>query len=329
MPNGSCAFSICCAVVLVTAGSTARTASVVRMPGHVAEIVQVPTAAPAPEAGPPAPPVFHAESALVILHVNVFDDDHDAVPDLPQSAFTVQEDGTPQTISFFSSEEVPVASGLVLDNSSSFIAHRDMVVAGARAFAASRRPEDEAFTVIFNEHVRSGLPPGVQFSHSEPTLLWGLRVYRPGGRTALYDAVIAAIDHVERAMLQKHVLVVLSDGDDNASVHSEREMHARVASSDVIIFTVGAGVIIAGHSRPSLLRELARESGGRAYFPESERGVVDAFAQIGRNIRRGYRIGYVPSHDAPGKYHSISVRVRVPGRDHLRAYARHGYLAPN
>ena len=114
-----------------------------------------------------APPVFKSQSDLVVLHVNVFDGKSDAVPQLPQSAFQVFEEGQSQAITFFSDSDVPVAAGLVIDNSSSMLTRRAMVAAGSQAFVTSSHPEDELFTVIFNEHVRFGLQSGPRF-HQKP-----------------------------------------------------------------------------------------------------------------------------------------------------------------
>ena len=111
--------------------------------------------------------VFRAHSDLVVLHVNVFDGRSDAVPDLPQDAFSVVEDGKPQEITFFNSADVPVAVGLVVDNSGSMIARQQMVVAGGLAFADASHPEDELFVIVFNENVRFGLPPTVPFTHNK------------------------------------------------------------------------------------------------------------------------------------------------------------------
>src|SRR5688500_15006229 len=113
-----------------------------------------------------AAPVFKAESELVVLHVNVFDGRSDAVPNLPGDAFTVVEDNTPQKITFFSSEDVPVAVGLIVDNSGSMITRRPMVIAGTKTFAESSHPEDELFTIVFNEHVRHGLPETLLFTRN-------------------------------------------------------------------------------------------------------------------------------------------------------------------
>src|SRR6185369_17079055 len=101
----------------------------------------------------PPPQVFRAQSDLVVLHVNVFDGRSDAVPDLPQAVFRVWEDDKPQDITFFGGADVPVAVGLILDNSGSMIARQQMVVAGGSAFARSSHPEDELFTIQFNENI--------------------------------------------------------------------------------------------------------------------------------------------------------------------------------
>ena len=111
-------------------------------------------------------PVFKAVSELVVLHVNVFDGRSDAVPNLPEQVFQVAEDNQPQQITFFSNVDVPVAVGLIVDNSGSMIARRPMVLAGAKAFAESSHPEDEVFTVVFHEHIRHGLPGSLPFTQS-------------------------------------------------------------------------------------------------------------------------------------------------------------------
>ncbi len=284
----------------------------------------------AQDPAPAGEQVFRAQSDLVVLHVNVFAGRSDAVPGLPQDAFTVIEDGRPQQISFFSSADVPVSTGLVVDNSGSMIARQQMVITGALAFASGSHPEDELFAVIFNEHVRFGLPPGVWFTHSRPMVQGALSRFRPGGKTALYDAVVAAIDHLENATHQKRVLIVLSDGEDNASRLSKDDMLAKAARSNTIIYTVSSATagVTGGDGDPRVLRRLADSSGGIAYFPGTDKDVVSAFEEIAGNIRRGYALGYVPSntnHD--GRFRRVQVRVRAPGRTKLTIRARDGYLA--
>ncbi len=289
------------------------------------------------QAGPAQPqgsqttelPVFRAQSNLVVLHVNVFDRRSDAVPNLPQSAFSVTEDGTPQDITLFGSADVPVAVGLVIDNSSSMMTRHAMVAAGTKAFAESSHPADEAFTIIFNENIRHGLPDNVPFTQNRILLESTLRRFRTGGMTALHDAVVEGIEHLEEASHQKHVLVVLSDGEDNASRHSEANMIERAARSNTLIYTVSTEQIVSGVGNRGLLRKLAEVSGGLAYFPKSEADVVAALKEIAENIRRGYSIGYVPTNTvSDGRYRRVKVAVRLPGGNNLKVNARDGYLAP-
>lgn len=276
----------------------------------------------------PAQPMFTTATDLVVLHVNVFDGRADAVQDLPQTAFTVLDDDQPQEITFFRSEAVPVAVGLVIDNSGSMIARRAMVIAGANAFAASSLPDDELFTVIFNEHVRYGLPDGVAFTRSRQQLLSALARYPAGGKTALYDAVIDGLRHLAATPLRKKALIVLSDGEDNASTRTGAQMLEASRASDALIYAVAKRDTESGAGGdPGIMRRLAEVSGGVAYFPRREMEVVESFAEIAGNIRRGYSIGYVPATGGDGKYHRIKVNVRVPGR-RLTAHARHGYTSP-
>lgn len=274
-------------------------------------------------------PVFKSESNLVVLHVNVFNGRSDAVPNLPETAFHVTEDNTPQSITFFNNEDVPVAVGLVIDNSGSMLTRRSMVLAGTRAFAESSHPEDELFTIVFNEHIRKGLPETIAFTRNRVQIEAGLNRFPAGGMTALHDAVIAGLEHLQEASHQKRVLVVLSDGDDNASQHSSDTMLERVTRSDALIYTVSTADLDSSVGKPRLLRKLAEISGGATYTPDSEAEVVAAFRTIADNIRRGYSIGYVPTNTAQdGRFRRVKVDVRAPGLKNLKVNARDGYLAP-
>lgn len=277
----------------------------------------------------PAIPIFKAQSDLVVLHVNVFDGRSDAVPSLPETSFHVVEDNQPQRITFFRNEDVPVAVGLVVDNSGSMITRRPMVMAGTKAFANSSHPEDEVFTIIFNEHVRHGLPESIKFTTSRPHIEVAVSRFPTGGRTALHDAVVAGLEHLQEASHQKRVLVVLSDGDDNASQHSDDEMFERASRSDALIYTISTANLVSESGKPRVLKKLAEVSGGVAYTPGSEREVVEAFREIADNIRRGYSIGYVPTNQAhDGRFRRVKVSVRAPGHKNLKVVARDGYLAP-
>jgi len=283
---------------------------------------------PAEQPPPEEQQVFKAGAELVVLHVNVFNGRSDAVPNLPQNAFTIYEDGKPQDIAFFEAGDVPVTVGLVIDNSTSMLTERDLVFAGTRAFADSSHPEDQMFAIVFNERVRLGLPRSIEFTTNRLQLVASLARFTPGGKTALYDAVIAGLDQLDKGAYQKHVLVVLSDGGDNASEHSEKEMLRRVEASSALIYTiVDPEVFTPGEGNRGVLRRLAKLSGGLAYFPKSERDVVENFMEIAANIRRGYSIGYAPgssSHEHD-RAHRVKVTVRVPGRSDLSVRVRNGY----
>jgi Ca-activated chloride channel family protein len=259
----------------------------------------------------------------------VFNGRSDAVPGLPQTAFTVFEDEKPQEISFFNAGDVPVTVGLVVDNSTSMMTERELVTAGTSAFAQSSHPEDEMFALVFNEHVRRGLPDTVQFTTNRTLLQASMLRIPPGGKTALYDAVIEGLNHLDRGSYQKHVLVLLSDGGDNASRHTEREMLDRVAMSNAIVYTVvDPDVFTPGEGDRNVLKRLAKLSGGVAYFPKNSRDVVKDFEEIAGNIRRGYSIGYTPAaaQHVHNQTHRVKVLVRAPGRNDLSVRVRREYM---
>jgi len=273
--------------------------------------------------------VFRSRSDLVVLHVNVFDGRSDAVPNLPQSVFHVVEDNTPQTLTFFNNEDVPVAVGLLIDNSTSMLTRRNMVVAGVNAFAGTSHEEDQMFTLLFNEQVRHGLPESVPFTHVRSLVQGSLQRYPPGGKTALHDAVVAGLEHLEEATHQKRVLVVLADGEDNASRHSADDMLTRVRRGSALVYTISTADLDSNIGNQGLLKKLAEVSGGVTYRPRTEANVVAAFQEIAENIRRGYSLGYVPTNTArDGRYRRVKVMVRAAGLKNLKVSAREGYLAP-
>jgi Ca-activated chloride channel homolog len=275
------------------------------------------------------PPVFKAESNLVVLHVNVFDKRFIPVSTLAQENFTVLEDDRPQTLSFFSNEDVPVTVGLVIDNSSSMLTRRNMVVAGGMTFATTSHPEDELFIVSFTENVRLALPPTLPFTPNRSILEASLNRLTPGGQTALYDAVIRALEHIEQANHQKRVIIVLSDGDDTASTHERDDMYRRARDSDAIIYCIALKATGGESANPGVLKELARIGGGVAYMPDSENDVIRAFETIAKNIRDGYSLGYVPAETGRHReFHHVKVMVHAPGKGSFEVRYRHGYTTP-
>lgn len=296
--------------------------------GHLQEGAGT-TSARAEQADQTPAPTFTVRSHVVLLHVNVLDGDGRGVEDLDVSNFQVYEDGQPQTIDFFELRDAPLAAGLVIDSSSSMLTRQRLVHAGVDAFAALSQPRDELFTIVFNEHVRFGLPPGLAFTRSRAVLQASLARGGRGGKTALHDAVIEGLAHLGTASNPKRVLVVLSDGRDNASRHSERNMLYRAGQSSALIHTIWSGELAGERGNPGLLRRLARVTGGMAYQPSDAADLVGVFDTIARSIRRGYTIGYTPTNaEADGSYRRVDVRVRVPGRRY-RVVVREGYTAPD
>jgi VWFA-related protein len=132
---------------------------------------------------------------------------------------------------------------------------------------------------------------------------------------------------VQHATLQKRVLIVLSDGEDNASRHSEADMLHRASRSDALVYAISTVDFAHQDGKPAVLKRLAARTGGAAYFPKSEAEIARTFTEVAKNIRRGYSIGYVPEKPRePGEYRRVQVTVRVPGRS-LAVRVRDGYTA--
>lgn len=271
---------------------------------------------------------FEVDANLVVLHVTVANRRGRPVPDLPKTAFQVYEDGVPQTLTLFRREDAPVAVGLVVDNSGSMRRKLPEVVAAAGAFARSSNQQDRMFVVHFNEHVSLGLPPDEPFVSSPEELGAAMLRIHAKGETALYDAVLVALDHIGQSALQKKVLIVVSDGGDNASAHGFQQLLAAVQRSDVIIYTVGLFDEYDKDRNPDVLRRLAKESGGQAFFPKEIPEVTDVLQAVSRDIRNQYTIGYVPSNGKrDGTYRTLNVKLMGPHAGHWTARTRAGYVA--
>jgi VWFA-related protein len=266
---------------------------------------------------------------MVVLHATAQDRKNTLVSGLRQEDFQVYEDGVLQTIKHFSHEDIPVTAGLVVDNSGSMKPKRSDVIAAALAFARSSNPEDQIFVVTFNEKVSFGLPERIPFTDQPAQLEVALSRIAPDGETALYDAVAAALEHLKKGNRDKKVLIVISDGGDNASKHKLAEITALMEHTDVIIYTIGIFDDQDPDRNPRVLGGLAKNTGGAAFLPESLSDVSPACEQIARDIRSQYTIAYAPTnkkHD--GSYRIIQVKASAPGRGRLLVRTRTGYFAP-
>jgi Ca-activated chloride channel family protein len=262
----------------------------------------------------------------VVLHATVRNHRGTPVAGLNKEAFQVFEDRIPQPIKHFSHEDIPVTVGLVIDNSGSMRPKRAEVIAAALAFADSSNPQDQMFLVNFNEHVSFGLPSDVPFTDQPEQLKTAMGTVRANGKTALYDAVAVALEHLKKGNRDKRVLVVVSDGADNASSKTKSQILRLATQSDAVIYALG--IYEPGDPEnmdPHVLRELAKASGGEAFFPEALSEVVPICERIAHDIRNQYTITYVPTNQKQdGTYRAIQVRTQGGFAVNTRA----GYVAP-
>jgi Ca-activated chloride channel family protein len=266
----------------------------------------------------------------VLLHATVRSRGGAPVAGLGRENFQIFEDRVLQPIKHFSHQDIPVTVGLVVDNSGSMQAKRGEVIAAALAFAASSNPQDQMFLVNFNEHVSFGLPAKTPFTDQPDQLREVLRTIRADGKTALYDAVAVALEQLKKGDRDKKVLIVVSDGGDNASTHTKSQMLALAAQSNAIIYALGIYEPDDPENRdPHTLIDLAKATGGEAFFPQDLRDVRPLCEKIAREIRNQYTLSYVPTNQKrDGTYRAIQVRAAMPNGRGLAVTTRSGYLAP-
>ncbi len=265
----------------------------------------------------------------VVLHATAQDHNGALVSGLSKDDFQVYEDGVLQQIKYFSHEDIPVTVGLVVDNSGSMKSRRSEVIAAALAFARSSNPQDQMFVVNFNEKVSFGLPDQLPFTDQVVQLEAALSRSVADGETALYDAIAIALEHLKQGNRDKKVLIVISDGGDNASKHNLTEVRAMAGKPDAIIYTIGIFDENDGDQNPGVLRRLAKDTGGEAFLPQSLQEVLPICERIARDIRNQYTIVYVPENrKRDGTYRNIQVKADARGRGHMLVRTRTGYYAP-
>ena len=281
-----------------------------------------------PRSQEPGQPVFSARSELVVLHVMVKDRRGAYVPGLSADAFTVLEDERPQTIQFFAAQDAPVAAGLLIDNSGSMLAARDRVIAAAAAFVETSNPQDEIFALLFDERVRAVLPPHAPFTSDAAAMRAALAgAISPWGRTALHDAILAGLEYVEQGTHPRKVLVVVSDGGDNASAATFDDALRRTQISNTAIYTIAVVDPLERRANPNLLRRIADTTGGEAFRPRRVADVAGVLDHIARDIRHTYTIGYIPADTVrDGRMRRIRVIVRAPAHRALSIRTRQGYV---
>jgi VWFA-related protein len=267
----------------------------------------------------------------VVCHTSVLDKTGHQVTTLPQAAFTVMENGVRQQLRTFRREDVPVAMGLVIDNSASMRNKRAQVEAASIALVKASNPQDDVFVVNFNEDAYLDMPAGVDFSHDLNILQKALTRIDSRGGTAMRDAIKMSVEHLKKSKLDKKVLVVVTDGDDNYSVIGLENLVKDAQKGGVLIYSIGLLAEEepkAAKAAKHALETLADSTGAAAFFAKDV-GEVDHLAhQVATDIRNQYILQYTPANQTmDGKFRAIKVTVKGTGG--LSVRTRPGYWATN
>ena len=272
---------------------------------------------------------FQSHADFILLDVGVENGHGAPVGGLARSRFRVFDNGRAQPLSYFASNDLPVTVGLVVDSSGSMGPKRAEVNAAALSFIHDSNPHDEMFVVNFNDRVYFGLPPEAAFSDRVPQLVEALGNTRNQGRTTLYDALAAALEHLELGKQDKKTLVVISDGGDNASRHTLAQVLAQLQASRATLFAIGLFDADDPDGNPKVLKRLAAVSGGEAYFPTSLEEVPELCRRIAEEIRKRYSLGFVPARSgAQAARHDLKVEAWAPDGRKLKVHARQSYFLP-
>jgi VWFA-related protein len=270
--------------------------------------------------------VFKKEVEEVILHAVVVNDQNRLITGLANDNFKVFEDGKLQKVTSFRKERVPVALGILIDNSGSMLPKRVKVNEAALQLVDASQQEDRVFVVNFGEDafLDQDYTPDVS------KLRAALQRVETRGSTALYDAIIGAVDHLEQTSLsQKKVLLVVTDGRDNASQATFQEVLRKLQSKNGPVLYA---IALEQNDRPDdghrqALRTLTEQTGGTAFFPSDLNEITSIASAIARDIRSQYVINYHSSNpQTPGAYHSIQVQA-LDGSARLRVATRTGYYS--
>ena len=295
---------------------------------------------PIPQDQPPPPGqnqgadkgTIRVDVGLVVLHTSVVDDRGKFADGLKAENFRVFEDKVEQKLATFKREDIPVSMGLVIDNSGSMRDKRPRVNEAAITLVESSNPSDEAFVVNFNDDFYLDLDK--DFTSSIPELKEALERIDSRGSTALYDAIIGSVDHLKKASKDKRVLLVVTDGEDNASHNPLEKTIHEIQKTNTVIYTIG---LLGDEKRRDrnhamrALKEIAEASGGLAFFPESVDDVHNICEQVAHDIRNQYTLAYYPTNTRKdGTFRTVTVQVIPPrGRGKLVARTRNGYYAPS
>jgi VWFA-related protein len=276
------------------------------------------------------PFTFKTSVTEVVLYATVVDSHQQFVTSLQKQDFTVYENNVPQTISSFSQEDVPVSLAILVDNSGSMAQKRAAVNRAAIDLIQASNPQDEAFIVNFSDEAFLDQ----DFTSNVDLLRKGLSHIDSQGGTALYDAVIAAADHLaKQAKHPKQVILIITDGEDNSSSATLAETVRRIQDlNGPIVYSIGLlydeSDRTQNHRARKALQSLSDDTGGIAFFPKSLDQVDTIAADVAQDIRHQYVLGYHPTQPiSQGGYRAIHVEVKAKGVGKLSIRTRAGYFA--
>ncbi|HEY3835064.1 MAG TPA: VWA domain-containing protein [Bryobacteraceae bacterium] len=270
--------------------------------------------------------VFSSDTRLVPLSVTVQDRTGHLVTNLPQTAFQVFENGTQQAIKIFKREDVEISLGLIIDNSGSMRDKRKQVASAALDLVKDSNPHDEVFIVNFNDEAFLDADFTADTSKMEQALS---KIDSRGG-TAMRDAIRMSIDHLKSgAKKDKKVLLVVTDGNDNASIINLENLVKESQNSGVLIYAIG---LLTEEERAEAkkakraLDMLTEATGGEAFYPKGVEDVDRIAHQVAHDLRNQYSIAYSPANQKlDGTYRQIKVTVNGPNKPVART--RSGYYA--
>jgi Ca-activated chloride channel homolog len=275
--------------------------------------------------------VLRRDVEEVILNATVLDENNHLVKSLNKDNFRVTEDGVSQTIASFQHQDVPVSMGLLVDNSGSMYKKRPAVNAAALDLVKASNSQDEAFVVNFADEPYLDQ----DFTSEIPKLRDGLAHIESKGGTALYDTIVASADQMAKsAKRAKQVLIVITDGEDNASSLTLEQTIRRVQElQGPVVYSIGLlfGDEMTGRESRRARRAmqlLSDETGGAAFFPHSLKEVDAIAAEVAQDIRSQYTIGYRSTKPYNlGGYRRVQVEAKAPGFKKLNVRTRAGYYA--
>ena len=276
---------------------------------------------------------------LVVFHASVVDKKGKLINNLTEKDFRVLENGVPQKLSVFSHTDIPVTMGIDIDDSGSMRDKRPEVNAAALTFVQTSNPDDQVFVVNFNDEYYLDTPGN--FASNMEELRAAISKIDSRGGTALYDAVSASLDHLKLGNRDKKVLLVITDGEDNASRYSFPELLQQAQESNAVIYCIGllgeehpGGLFrIHGHGdkhAKKVLEQLASATGGKAYFPRTLDEVKPICVRIARDIRDQYTFGWYPTNaKRDGTFRRVKIEfTKHYDRKHYILRTRPGYYAP-